>query len=71
MKKKGTTIILLLLFGGFGVHRFYLGDHGMGFIFLASLLLFWPVASVLVIIDLVRFAVMDRADFDLEYNKKE
>ena len=42
MKKKGVTAVLALLFGIFGVHRFYLGERLKGAIHLV--IFFWEYA---------------------------
>ena len=34
-RQKGVAVVLALFLGGFGVHRFYLGQIGMGVVYLA------------------------------------
>jgi len=81
MKKKGTTALLALLFGIFGVHRFYLGERVKGFLYLfmfgvsmvatieedAPFIMF---PAILGFIDAVLFFVKPKEEFDEKYNKK-
>ncbi len=71
MKSKSTTAILALLtilLGGIGIHRFYLGQTGLGFVYL---LFFWTgVPFVISIIDFITFLTMSEAGFNLKYNQK-
>ena len=65
MKDKNVAAILALLLGYFGVHRFYLGQIGLG------LLYFIPVVGVILsIIDFIAFLSMDQDVFDIKYNKR-
>jgi len=81
MKKKGTTALLALIFGIFGVHRFYLGERFKGclylFMFGVSLIatieenapiIMFP--AILGFIDAVLFFVKPKEEFDEKYNKK-
>lgn len=36
MKNKAIAAILAWLLGGFGAHKFYLGQKGLGFLYLCS-----------------------------------
>jgi len=80
MKKKGTTAILALILGVFGVHRFYLGQRLKGFLHLglffltliatveeAMPIVFIP--AIIGFIDAVLFFVMPKEDFDEKHNK--
>lgn len=52
--------------GGLGVHRFYLGQTGLG---LAYLLFCWTfVPSIVALIDGIIFLTMDADAFNLKYN---
>ena len=44
-KNKTTAALLALFFGGFGVHKFYLGQGGLGAVYL---LFFWTLIPALV-----------------------
>lgn len=64
-KKRGTTIILALLTGYLGIHRFYLGDLFYGLFYLLTcggFGIFW-------LYDVLYFLVMSDQDFDKEYNQ--
>lgn len=66
---------MAFFFGSFGVHRFYLGQIGMGigmiFLFSAGWRLFgWPIAAIIGVIDAIVFLSMDEKEFDKKYNKK-
>ena len=66
---------MAFFFGSFGVHRFYLGQVGMGigmiFLFSAGWRMFgWPVAAIIGVIDAIVFLSMDQKEFDKKYNKK-
>jgi len=81
MKKKKTAGLLALLFGAFGVHRFYLGERVKGFLHLGLFMImmvatveenapfiFLPV--ILGFIDSVLFFVKPTEEFDEKYNAK-
>ena len=83
MKNKNVAGILALLAGMFGVHRFYLGQKGLGVLYFIAFffgimitaasdgdapLLLAPVAIGLM--DAVLFFVMPQDDFDEKYNTK-
>ncbi len=75
MKNKNIAAIMAFFFGSFGVHRFYLGQIGMGigmiFLFSAGWRMFgWPVAAIIGVIDAIVFLSMDEKEFDKKYNKK-
>ena|SRR5690554_3589252 len=65
--KDKTLAALLALFGGiFGLHRFYLGQNGKGFIMiLLSIFTLGVVTSIIGIIDFVAFLSMSQETFDL------
>lgn len=63
-KSKGTATLLALTLGGFGAHRFYLGQWKTG----AAMLLFWWtfIPALFGVVDFVRFAYLsDRRFADL------
>lgn len=68
MKDKNVAGILALFLGGFGVHRFYLGQVGLGFFYL---IFFWfPLMWIISLIDAIVFFSTDKDNFDTKYNKK-
>lgn len=82
MKNKNTAGVLALMSGALGVHRFYLGQRGLGVLyFMATFiglgitaasdgnapLILAPMA--IAFIDSILFFVMPKRDFDLRYNK--
>ena len=81
MKKKGTTALLALLFGVFGLHRFYLGQRLKAFLHLGLFLVtlmatigegvpFIIAAAIIGFIDAVLFFVMPKEEFDEKHNSK-
>ena len=68
MKDKNVAGILALFFGWIGIHRFYLGQVGLGILYA---LLFWSgISMVLGLIDAIVFFSMDKDAFDIKYNPR-
>lgn len=68
MKDKNVAGILALFFGWIGIHRFYLGQVGLGILYA---LLFWSgISAVLGLIDAIVFFSMDKDAFDVKYNRR-
>ncbi len=70
MKDKNVAGILALIFGIFGVHRFYLGQTGLGILYI--LMFIFTVGTVpflLGILDAILFFVMNKDTFDDKYNR--
>jgi TM2 domain-containing membrane protein YozV len=68
MKDKNVAGILALFFGWIGIHRFYLGQVGLGILYA---LLFWSgISAVLGLIDAIVFFSMDKDTFDIKYNRQ-
>lgn len=65
-KDKNTASILAFLLGGFGIHKFYLGQTVLGCIYLLFCWAFIPVFIAL--IDFFIFIFMSQNKFDLKYN---
>ncbi|GAB3163633.1 TM2 domain-containing protein [Telluribacter humicola] len=66
MKDKFVAGLLALLFGGFGLHRFYLGQTRLGVLYL---LFCWTLIPFLIgIIDAFIFWFGSRHAFNLEHN---
>ncbi|MCP9234956.1 NINE protein [Lewinella sp. JB7] len=67
MKNKTTAGILALFFGGLGVHRFYLGQPGKGFLYLIFIWTFIP--TIISLIDGIVFLTQSEEAFNLKYNR--
>ncbi len=66
MKNKLLTIVLAFFFGGFGIHRFYLGQPKYGWLYLVFC---WTLVPFLIgILDAICFILMSRATFNLKYS---
>ena len=66
MKNKTTAAILAFFLGGIGVHRFYLGQGGLGILYLLFCWTFIPM--VISFIDFLIFLTMDEKAFNSKYN---
>lgn len=65
-RKDKTASALLAIFGGFlGMHRFYLGQVGLGILYI-----FLPGAWLLSLIDATVFLTQDEDKFDYKYNRE-
>ncbi|CAH1001536.1 hypothetical protein LEM8419_02439 [Neolewinella maritima] len=69
MKDKTTAGILALIFGGLGVHRFYLGQVGRGLLYLFFIWTFIP--TIISMIDGIIFLTQSEDKFDRKYNPAE
>lgn len=66
MKNKTTAALLALFLGGIGVHKFYLGQTGMGFLYL---LLCWTfIPAFISFIEAIVLFTMSEQTFNLKYN---
>jgi TM2 domain-containing membrane protein YozV len=66
MKNRTTAGILALIFGGVGIHKFYLGQGLQGLIYLFFCWTFIPAVAAL--IDAIVIFSMSDAAFDQKYN---
>lgn len=66
-KSKALTTVLAFFFGGFGIHRFYLGQRGNGVIYIILMFVF-GISFLLGFIDFLAFLFMDKDKFDRRYN---
>jgi TM2 domain-containing membrane protein YozV len=60
-KSKGLAIVLALFLGGLGIHKFYLGKPGVGFIYLIFCWTFIP--AILGLIDALVLAGKNEREF--------
>ncbi len=67
MKDKTAAALLAFFLGGIGVHRFYLNQIGLGFLYLLFSWTFIPFIASL--IDFIVFLTMDKRNFDAKYNR--
>lgn len=71
LNEKGTprkmAIVLAILLGWLGVHRFYLNQIIMGLFYLIISQIFLPLAVVLSLIDAVRYYSMDEVAFQQKF----
>lgn len=69
MKNKFIAAILAILLGTFGVHKFYLGDKGIGILYL---LLCWTgIPTLLGVIDCVLLLLKSDESFNDKYNNQK
>lgn len=66
MKNKTTAAILAFFLGGLGIHRFYLGQGGLGILYLLFCWTFIP--AIAAFIDFIIFLTMDEDRFNAKYN---
>ncbi len=66
MKNKMTAGLLALFVGGFGVHKFYLGQTGIGVVYL---LFCWTgIPGIIAFIEGIILLTMSDDDFNAKYN---
>jgi TM2 domain-containing membrane protein YozV len=73
MKSKTTAALLALFGGSFGLHKFYLGEPQTGILYLAVTFLtskFFPIGTLLGVIDAIRLFSMSTQAFDANYGNK-
>lgn len=67
-KKKTLAGILALLIGGFGAHKFYLGNWGLGVLYIASIFLIPYMSAIISGIEAIRFFTISENTFNEKYN---
>ncbi|MBC6995855.1 NINE protein [Neolewinella lacunae] len=67
MKDKNLAAVLAFFGGIMGLHRFYLGQVGLGILYI----IFAPLAWLIGVIDAISFLSMDQQTFDAKYNKSQ
>jgi TM2 domain-containing membrane protein YozV len=68
MKDKNVAGILALFLGWVGIHRFYLGQVGLGILY--AVFFWFPVFWLIALIDAIVLFSMDKDVFDVKYNKE-
>ena len=64
-KSRGVAIVLALLLGGIGAHKFYLGRAGWGLLYL---LFFWTfIPAIIALVELIIYACMSEREFHRKY----
>lgn len=66
MKNKTTAGLLSFFLGGLGVHRFYLGQTGLGILYLVFCWTFIP--AIVALVDAIIFFTQSEEAFNLKYN---
>lgn len=65
-RSKGTAVVLAFLLGGFGAHKFYLGQTLLGLLYLCF---FWTfIPAMIALVETILLAIMSEQEFDLKYN---
>jgi class 3 adenylate cyclase/TM2 domain-containing membrane protein YozV len=78
-RKRMRAAFLAFLLGVFGVHRFYLGQRGIGLAHIITAIIgiiagVWfliAIPAIIGFVDAVTFAAMSKPDFDLKYNTEK
>lgn len=66
MKSKTTATVLCFFLGSFGIHRFYLGQTGLGVLYLVFC---WTlIPGLIALIDFIGFLLMSEETFNQKYN---
>ena len=68
MKDKNAAGILALFLGWLGFHRFYLGQTGLGVVYL--MFCWFPLIWVIAFVDAISLFSMDQQRFDEKYNQQ-
>jgi len=67
MRKRTTAALLAFFLGIIGIHRFYLGQVGLGLLYLLFCWVFF-IPALIGIIDMIVFLSMDDKKFNEKYN---
>jgi TM2 domain-containing membrane protein YozV len=67
MKNRVAAILLALFLGGLGVHKFYLGQVGMGLLYLVFC---WTgIPAIVAFVEAILYLVASDEDFQKKYVK--
>lgn len=66
LKSRSTAILLALFLGGFGIHKFYLGQPGLGILYLLFCWTFIP--GLVALIEVVMLLFTSDQAFNERYN---
>lgn len=66
MKDKNLAAVLAFFGGPVGLHRFYLGQIGLAFLYFIP-----PLGILLGVLDAIAFLTMSQEKFDLKYNQEQ
>ena len=70
-KTKTVAGIMALLLGGIGAHKFYLGNWGLGIVYLASVLFIPYISAIIGLIEAIRYFTLSELDFNDKYNYRD
>ena len=70
MKKRQTAALLAFFLGWLGVHRYYLGQPGIGIFYFFTNFIYFGLGFFFGIIDALAFMFMSDEEFDYRYNRK-
>ena len=66
MKSRSTAICLAFFLGGFGIHKFYLNEPGLGILYF---LFAWTlIPAFIAFIEMIILLCMSDSDFKTKYN---
>lgn len=67
-KNKTTAGLFALFLGGIGIHKFYLGKTGLGFVYL---IFFWTfIPALIAFVEAILFFTMKDEEFNKKYLEK-
>lgn len=65
-RSKMVAALLAFFLGGIGIHKFYLGQTGMGFLYL---IFCWTwIPAIIAFVEFIMYLVMSDQEFDAKYN---
>ncbi len=70
-KSKGRVALFALLLGGVGAHKFYLGNWGIGIVFIVSIFILPMLSLIIGVIEGIRLFTLSEKQFDEKYNYKK